>query len=293
MPLIDYLGRDARSSEPSGNCLSQRVTNDQVIEYYQLTLNDLEPVPAIYVYPTKKEEPLPVVIYLHSHGGDFSLGKSELLKGASYFVEPSFAQALTSMGYGVWTIDAWGFEERGGVAESELFKRFLLTGRTLWGMRLFDVLSLIDYLETREDIDAQRIATIGLSMGGLLSWWTSALDERVKVCIDLAGQVEVESLLKHQMLDCHGYYYYVPDLLTEYTTLAIQQKIAPRKRLTIVGKNDRMCLAEGVTHLNKHLALYYQKLGVPTNFQGYALNGGHFETLEMRSKWQAFLKEQL
>ena len=65
-------------------------------------------------------------------------------------------------------------------------------------MRIFDVLSLIDYLETREDIDTQRIATIGLSMGGLLSWWTSALDERVKVCIDLASQVEVETLLKHQ-----------------------------------------------------------------------------------------------
>ena len=60
------------------------------------------------------------MIYLHSHGGDFSLGKSELLAGASYFVEPSFAKALTSMGYGVWAIDAWGFEERGGIAESEL-----------------------------------------------------------------------------------------------------------------------------------------------------------------------------
>lgn len=71
-----------------------------------MILNDLEPVSAIYVYPVKKKEPLPAVIYLHSHGGDFSLGKSELLAGASYFVEPSFAKALTSMGYGVWSIDA-------------------------------------------------------------------------------------------------------------------------------------------------------------------------------------------
>ena len=208
-------------------------------------------------------------------------------------MEPSFAKVLTSMGYGVWAIDAWGFEERSGIAESELFKQFLLTGRTLWGMRIFDVLSLIDYLETREDIDTQRIATMGLSMGGLLSWWTSALDERVKVCIDLASQVEVETLLKHQMLDCHGYYYYIPNLLKEYTTLAIQQKIAPRKRLTIVGTNDRMCPTEGVYHLNKQLDLYYQQLGVPMNFQGHSLNGGHFETRDMRSKWQAFLKEHL
>ena len=97
MELIEYLGKDARCLRPSGSCLSQKINDDQVIEYYQLRLNDLEPVPAIYVYPVKKKEPLPVVIYLHSHGGDFSLGKSELLEGASYFVEPSFAKTLTSM----------------------------------------------------------------------------------------------------------------------------------------------------------------------------------------------------
>lgn len=54
------------------------------------------------------------------------------------------------MGYAVWSIDAWGFEERGGISESELFKQFLLTGKTLWGMRIYDVISLIDYLETRK-----------------------------------------------------------------------------------------------------------------------------------------------
>ncbi|EOH65654.1 hypothetical protein I587_02385 [Enterococcus mundtii ATCC 882] len=54
-----------------------------------------------------------------------------------------------------------------------------------------------------------------------------------------------------------------------------------------------MCPTEGVCRLNKQLDLYYQQLGVPTNFQGYSLNGGHFETRDMRMKWQAFLKEYL
>lgn len=70
--------------------------------------------------------------YLHSHGGDFSVGKSELIHGAPYLASPSFAEVLTGMGYAVWSIDAWGFEERGGISESELFKQFLLTGKTLW-----------------------------------------------------------------------------------------------------------------------------------------------------------------
>lgn len=106
-------------------------------------------------------------------------------------------------------------------------------------MRIYDVISLIDYLETREDTDTQRLATIGLSMGGLLSWWVAALDSRVKVCIDLAAQVDIETLLLHRHLDHHGFYYYVPNLLTAYTTLAIQEKIAPRPRLSLVGKTIR------------------------------------------------------
>lgn len=55
MELIEYLGKDARCLRPSGSCLSQKIIDDQVIEYYQLILNDLEPVSAIYVYPVKKE----------------------------------------------------------------------------------------------------------------------------------------------------------------------------------------------------------------------------------------------
>lgn len=63
-------------------------------------------------------------------------------------------------------------------------------------MRLFDSMRLLDYIATRKDLDDTRIATIGMSMGGLLSWWLAALDERVKVTIDIAAQVDTETLLE-------------------------------------------------------------------------------------------------
>ncbi|WP_165006212.1 MULTISPECIES: prolyl oligopeptidase family serine peptidase [unclassified Enterococcus] len=292
MQLSDFLGSSSRISQPSGKHLAREKHDGYIVDSYQLQLNDLESVPAIYAFP-EKEGPFPVVLYLHSHGGDFSIGKSEVTKGAAYLAAPSFAETLTKMGYAVWSIDSWGFEERGGISESELYKQFLLTGKTLWGMRLFDVMSLIDYLETREDIDTKRIATIGLSMGGLLSWWASALDPRIKVCIDLAAQVDIETLMEHRRLDHHGFYYYVPNLLTEYTTLAIQEKIAPRPRLSLVGKNDTMCLDEGVEKLRAGLAASYAKKGYPERFVSCSLTGGHMETQEMRSIWKLFLKEYL
>ncbi|MGX7173158.1 dienelactone hydrolase family protein [Enterococcus ratti] len=289
MRLIKLLGMPSCNKKAQGKKLARKRMDGYFIETYQLELNELETVPAIFAFPDKTG-PFPTVIYLHSHGGNFSMGKSELLNGENYLSNPSFAKTLTDMGYAVWAIDAWGFEERGGISESELYKYFLLTGKTLWGMRIFDVIRLIDYLETREDIDMKRIATIGMSMGGLLSWWTSALDKRVKVCIDLAAQVDIETLLEHRRLDHHGYYYYVPNLLTRYSTLQIQAKIVPRYRLSLVGKNDTMCINEGVIKLRQGLSRLYESQGYPERFISYSVTGGHMETQEMRRIWQDVLK---
>lgn len=121
----------------------------------------------------------------------------------------------------------------------------------------------------------------------------AALDSRVKVCIDLAAQVDIETLLLHRRLDHHGFYYYVPNLLTAYTTLAIQEKIAPRPRLSLVGKNDTMCLDEGVLKLRKGLDKKYQSMGSPENFSSFSLTGGHMETQEMRNIWKQFIREHL
>src|SRR5690606_25842932 len=51
------------------------------IEKLLLDLNGLEPVPATFVRPAVAAGPLPVVLYNHAHGGDFVLGKDELLHG--------------------------------------------------------------------------------------------------------------------------------------------------------------------------------------------------------------------
>ena len=56
----------------------------------------------------------------------------------------------------------------------------LWNGRVLWGMMVFDNLRALDYLVSREDVDAQRLATLGISMGSTMAWWSAALDERIR-----------------------------------------------------------------------------------------------------------------
>lgn len=213
---------------------------ENIVETLLLDLNGHEKVPAYFVKPKKTEGPCPAVLFQHSHGGQYDRGKSELIEGADYLKAPSFSDELTSLGYGVLAIDHWGFGDRRGKAESEIFKEMLLTGKVMWGMMIYDSLSALDYMQSRSDVQPDRIGTIGMSMGGLLAWWTAALDDRIKVCVDLCSQVDHHVLIKTQNLDRHGFYYYVPSLAKHFSASEIQSLIAPRPHLSLVGVHDRL-----------------------------------------------------
>lgn len=289
--LFELLGEDTRVKEIQSRLLVKDEKAGYVLESLQLTLNRYETVPAYFAYPLGAKK-RPVVIYNHSHGGDFLHGKEEGLQGAEYLQEPFF-KTLLAMGYCVAAIDMWGFGERRGKTESELVKEALLQGRTLWGMRLYDDLAFVDYLVTRAEVDRNRIGTIGMSMGGMLSWWLAALDERIKVCADLAGQADLETLIQQRGLDHHGFYLYVPRLLKETSLEKIQSLIIPRARLSLTGKDDPLCPVIGVEKLDHYLQIGYQKANAQKNWVSRIFTGGHQETCEMRTLWQHFFQERL
>ncbi|MEK4509865.1 dienelactone hydrolase family protein [Paenibacillus sp. FSL K6-2524] len=263
------------------------------LESILLELNGIEQVPAYVAKPLTGEGPFPLVIVNHSHGGNYAHGRNEFIKSSPYLQQPSFAKVLTDMGYVACCIDMWGFNERGGKTESELVKEMLWNGQVMWGMMLYDNMRLLDYMCNREDIDATRIATLGMSMGAMMAWWMAALDERIGVTIDISGQVDAHTLLAKRGLDHHGFYSYVPGLLKHFTTLEIQKLIVPRPRMSLVGRNDRLCPIEGVEHLANGLFEAYKDAGKPEHWQSIITSGGHMETTEMRMEWQRFLAQHL
>jgi hypothetical protein len=291
--LLNLLGERSKSARISAELINVENRQGFVLETLMLQLNGIETVPAYFAKPLNDVEPLPTVIFNHSHGGNFDQGKEELLTSSSYLQSPSFVEEIIELGFAVCSIDMWGFNQRKGKQESELVKEMLLDGQTLWGMRLFDNMALLDYLETRPDVNPDRIGAIGMSMGGLMSWWLAALDERIKVTVDIAAQVDIETLKQKRGLDHHGFYYYVPGFLKHFSTLEVQEMIAPRPRLSMIGKDDRMCPIEGAEFLNEQLKKTYEQQCFPQNWEGRILTGGHQETKEMRSLWKTFLKKHL
>lgn len=291
--LLGLLGDLPKERPISAKLLKTEERDGYLLETVLLDLNGMEPVPAYVAKPLEGIGPFPLVVFNHSHGGNYGNGRKELINGAAYLQEPSFAKVLTSMGCAVCCIDMWGFNERGGKTESELVKEMLWTGRVMWGMMVFDNRRLLDYMCGREDIDPSRIATVGMSMGGLMAWWLAALDNRIKVTIDICGQVEARTLIAKRGLDHHGFYSYVPGLLKYFTTLDIQKLIVPRPRMSLVGKNDRLCPPEGVELLAEGLRHEYEAAGQPEHWQPILGGGGHMETAEMRAAWVPFLAEHL
>ena len=272
--------------------LNQIERDGYVLETLVLDLNGVEAVPAFFVRPHTGGS-FPTILYNHAHGDDYVLGKRELLDGRAALQAPPYAVELTSRGYAALCIDTWGFGERRGRSESELFKEMLWRGQVLWGMMVYDSLRAVDYLHSRSDVDASRLGTLGLSMGSTMAWWLAALDPRVKVCVDLCCLTDYQALIESRGLDGHSIYYYVPGLLKHFSTAEINALIAPRPHLSLAGDYDPLTPPAGLDRIDAALRQVYTERGAAACWLLLRYPTGHFESAAMRAAVIAFLSEWL
>jgi dienelactone hydrolase len=260
-----------------------------VTENLMLSLNGAEEVPALFTRPINAKTPCPAMLFSHSHGGLYKMGKSELVSPAPYGYPVSYAKAMADQGIACLAVDHWCFGERSGRAESVAFKSMLWRGQVMWGMMVYDSLRAVDYLVSRSDVDSARIGAVGISMGSTMSIWTAALDTRIKVCVDLCCLTDFEELERACNLDGHGIYYYVPSLLKYFTMADINALIAPRPHLSTAGIYDRLTPVNGLYKIEKELRDVYTGLGTPDNFILKTYPCGHQETCAMRGDILAFI----
>lgn len=292
--LYGLLGKlPPRARKASARLIATEDRGAYTLEKLVLDLNGIEAAPAFFAKPKGESGHLPTVLFNHSHGGGYHIGKHEFVNGREYMSSPPYADFLTSLGYNALCFDTWMFGERATRTELDTFKDMLWHGRVLWGMMVYDSLMAVDYLVSRPDVDAQRLATVGMSMGSSMAQWLGALDSRVKVIVDICCLTDWDTLLAVHGLEHHGIYYYVPDLLNHFTTAQMNALSAPRAHLALAGNQDPLTPVEGLVKVDEALQKVYASAGHPENWKLLRYDGKHFETPVMREEIHKWLIEKL
>ncbi len=261
-------------------------------------------IPAYLAIPTNVKGKVPVVLGMHGHGSS-----KDNIFGSSSGTAQDVLALLISKGYAVMAIDSYFNGERRGTGpageretqakgadqENSLFKMNLWFGRSLWGMQIRDEQIALDYLNTRPEIDSERIGAEGMSMGSTRAWWLAALDERIKVVVGVACFTRYQELIEQRELKAHGIYYFVPGMLKHFDTEAVMGLIAPRPFLALTGDSDAGSPVSGMKTLEKKLDKVYSLYKEKDKFKSIIYpNTGHVYTddmkIEMLDWFEKFLK---
>jgi len=260
-------------------------------------------VPGYMLTPKSGKAPFPAIYYCHCHGNRYESGKEEIFTTRPAPEVP--AEVLTKAGYVIMVIDAYCFSERsgkgpggaqekGGAEELSASKRELWFGRSLWAMMVRDDLMALDYLFTRPEVDKQRVAVTGMSMGATRSWWLMALDERIKTGVAVACLTRYQDLISEHNLKAHGIYYFVPGILNHFDTEAIISLIAPKPVLFMTGDEDIGSPADGIHKIVAKVRPVYQLYGKSDAFENIIYPKlGHVYTPEMWQKMLQWMNKRL
>jgi dienelactone hydrolase len=293
--LGELLGKlPPRPKIPKVETLAREDRGDYTLEKFQFDNGAGATVSGYLLLPKNASAPAPAILYCHWHGGEYDIGKEELFQAKHTPEAPG--PAFAKRGFVVLAIDAYCFGERngqgpggetekGGAGEMTASKFNLWVGRTLWGMILRDDLMALDYLASRPEVDARRMAVTGMSMGATRSWWLMALDERLQTGVAVACLTRYQNLIAQEALKAHGIYYFVPNLLNHFDTEAVVALLAPRPVLLMNGDQDAGSPVDGIRAIESVVRRAYALYGKAGGFQSVVYPGqGHVYTPEMWAK---------
>jgi dienelactone hydrolase len=111
----------------------------------------------------------------------------------------------------------------------------LLLGQTMIGWRVYDVMRTIDWIETRQELDAKRVGCMGISGGGTCTTFATAMEPRIRVAM-VSGYLNTfrDSIMSLS----HCIDNYVPGILEWAEAYDVASLIAPRPLFIESGIKD-------------------------------------------------------
>lgn len=231
------------------------------------------------------------VLYCHAHGNRYDIGIDELIHGRPALGGPWLPE-FTAMGFGVLALEMPCFGTRAHLPEAATAKARLWHGRTLFGQMLGEQRAALQWLAQAPGVDARRIATMGISMGGTLAWWLGALCPELAAIVSTACFSDLETLIATGAHDGHGPYMTVPGLLRLTSTGGLCGLAAPTPILHCVGFRDLFTPQAAFETAQRDLDAAYAESPVRPRYV-IDPDAGHEETPRMRQTIRQFLRDHL
>lgn len=200
-------------------------TTDHIL--YHVSYNSVhdKKVTGLLSLPKKSSTPLPVVILMHG------LGDNKNVDYVSYGND-----LLLKNGYAVFRIDfSHHGERKNDVYDFSLTGKYKHWSRDIISQTVFDLRRAVDFIETRKELDAQRIGYYGISLGGITGTIFCGIDNRIKVPIVALAGGQLNLLYEKQALTNEA-----KNFVSIIEPLNFVKQIAPRPFLMLNAKNDEI-----------------------------------------------------
>ena len=295
--------------------IREQQTDEFTAQWVRFSSEPGERVPGLFVRPLRSTGRLPVIVVIP--GGhrtkDFALFGHEQwplpfdVESPNHRFptetlgnfEPLPFTLLLKHGFALLSLDARTFGARAGWRPESrntdrgafikaswddmhaLMRRAIIDGRSVAGMETWDIIRAVDYLETREDVDAGRIGCVGWSMGGNLSWMAAIVEPRIKAVCTVSCMITYEAALEYRR-DAAPYAW-IPGI-REYTSRQeLLSTLAPRPLLCFEGDTDMP--REGYEPMLDAARSKYELLGAGDRLRVEMYSGGHHTCLREESTY--------
>ena len=280
--LMEMLGL---KPQPERTPLEVKVTGrTEEAEFYVENIH-FQSRPGLYVtgnvyVPKKVDGRLPAILYVCGHGGVKKDGVSYGNKVHYHHHGSWFARN----GYICLTIDTLQLGEIESIHHGTYRYNmwwWLNRGYTPAGVEAWNCVRALDYLQSRNDVDGERLGVTGRSGGGAYSWWIAAIDERIKVAVPVAGITDLNNYVVDGCVEGHcDCMFMVNTYQWDYAKVAAL--VAPRPLLISNTDNDRIFPLDGVVSTYNKARKVYKLLGAEKDIGLHITSGPHKDTQELR-----------
>jgi cephalosporin-C deacetylase-like acetyl esterase len=232
-------------------------------------------------------EKLPAVLYVCGHSARGRNGNKTAFQSHGIW--------LARHGYICLMVDTLQLGEISGIHHGTYREErwwWLSRGYTPAGVEAWNGVRGIDYLVSRADVDAERVAVTGISGGGAATFWIAAADERAKVAVPVSGMADLVSYLPSRMINGHC------DCMFLYNTYQwhwtqIAGLIAPRPQLFVNSDNDPIFPMDANERIINRLERLYSHFGASGVVDAFVSIGGHDYREDIRQGVFRFLNTHL